>query len=383
MCDFYFKKYNLFILYLLSQKFNANIRKNLTNSLYNNFINQKYHFHVKKSSIELIKNINIDAEDVRFGMYHFFLGIAEFFICVCLLILLLFFNYKLTLIVLVSCFFIFLIYKFFIKKISIDLGEKRFEAMTQLQKHVKETLSNIKIIKIFSSKNFFLNEFYKNNNQYLKTTLLTDVIVNTPKVIIESTVVIIIISILYFSFNETESVSIFSSLGLYGLAFFRLMPSFNRMLTAYSYKNILEHTVSKLYDILLESEINPKNMKIDNDVIEKQVYSQRIENIKIQDLFFSYENEKNILENINLEIKKNDFIGIIGNSGSGKSTFINLLLGLLEPNKGSVIFNDEVNIYENLDFFNKRISYVPQNISILEKSVAENIAFGQKKRILI
>ena len=161
------------------------------------------------------------------------------------------------------------------------------------------------------------------------------------------------------------------------------MPSFNRMLTAYSYKNILEHTVSKLYDILLESEINPKNMKIDNDVIEKQVHSQRIENIKIQDLFFSYENEKNILENINLEIKKNDFIGIIGNSGSGKSTFINLLLGLLEPNKGSVIFNDEVNIYENLDFFNKRISYVPQNISILEKSVAENIAFGQKKRILI
>ena len=78
----------------------------------------------KKSSIELIKNINIDAEDVRFGMYHFFLGIAEFFICVCLLILLLFFNYKLTLIVLVSCFFIFLIYKFFIKKISIILERK-------------------------------------------------------------------------------------------------------------------------------------------------------------------------------------------------------------------------------------------------------------------
>ena len=96
-------------------------------------------------------------------------------------------------------------------------------------------------------------------------------------------------------------------------------------------------------------------------------------------MVFSYENEKNILENINLEIKKNDFVGIIGNSGSGKSTFINLLLGLLEPIKGSVMFNDQINIYENLDFFNKRISYVPQNISILEKSVAENIAFGEKK----
>ncbi len=380
VCVIFILKNIIYLFYIYwSQKFNANIRKSLTNSLYNNFINQKYHFHLKKSSIELIKNINIDAEDVRFGMHHFFLGIAEFFICICILILLLFFNYKLTLIVLISCFFIFLIYKFFIKKISINVGEKRFEAMTLLQKHVKETLSNIKIIKIFSSKKFFLNEFYKHNNQYLKTTLLTDVIVNTPRAIIESTVVLIIVSILYFSFNETESVSVFSSLGLYGLAFFRLMPSFNRMLTAYSYKNILEHTVNKLYDVLLESEIKHKNLKIENDVIEKNPEILKIENIKIKNLVFSYENKKNILEDINLEIKKNDFIGIVGNSGSGKSTFINLLLGLLEPSNGSVVFNDEVNIYENLDLFNKRISYVPQNITILEKTVAENIAFGQKK----
>ena len=190
---------------------------------------------------------------------------------------------------------------------------------------------------------------------------------------------VIIVTILYFSFNETESVSVFSSLGLYGLAFFRLMPSFNRILTAYSYKNILEHTVNKLYDILLESQINYKDIKLDNDISKRKVGTQKIENIKIQNLVFSYENEKNILENINLEIKKNDFIGIVGNSGSGKSTFINLLLGLLEPNKGSIIFNDQINIYENLDLFNKRISYVPQNISILEKSVSENIAFGLKK----
>ena len=380
VCMIFILKNIIYLFYIYwSQKFNANIRKSLTNSLYSNFINQKYHFHVKKSSIELIKNINIDAEDVRFGMHHFFLGIAEFFICVSLLILLLFFNYKLTLIVLVSCFFIFLIYKFFIKQISVDIGEKRFEAMTLLQKHVKETLSNIKIIKIFSSKNFFLNEFYKHNNQYLKTTLLTDVIVNTPRVIIESTVVVIIVTLLYFSFNETESVSVFSSLGLYGLAFFRLMPSFNRMLTAYSYKNILEHTINKLYDILLESQIDHKKVKKDDDFSIKQFDRIKIENIKIENLFFSYENEKNILEDINLEINKNDFIGIVGNSGSGKSTFINLLLGLLEPNKGSIIYNDRINIYENQDFFNKRISYVPQNISILEKSVAENIAFGEKK----
>lgn len=381
LCSIFVLKNILYLFYVYwSQKFNANIRKDLTDTLYNNFINQKYNFHLKKSSIELIKNINIDAEDIRFGMYHFFSGIAEFFICIFLLFLLLFFNFKLTLIVIISCFVIFLIYKFFIKRISVKVGEKRFEAMTLLQRHVKETLSNIKIIKIFSSKNFFLEEFYKNNNQYLKTSLITDVIVNMPKAIIEITVVTIIISILYFSYNETNSVSVFSSLGLYGLAFFRLMPSLNRMLTAYSYKNILQHTVNKIYDILLESQIKDKNTKSKNNIILENFGEQKIENIKVKNLVFSYENDKNILEDINLEVKKNDFIGIIGNSGSGKSTFINLLLGLLEPKKGSIIFNDKINIYENLDLFEKKISYVPQNITILEKSVAENIAFGQKKQ---
>ena len=82
------------------------------------------------------------------------------------------------------------------------------------------------------------------------------------------------------------------------------MPSFNRMLTAYSYKNILEHTVNKLYDILQESQIKHKDLKSEKDVFENHVEIPKIENIKIKNLVFSYENEKNILEDINLEIKK-------------------------------------------------------------------------------
>ena len=76
----------LFYIYI-SNRFNQNIRKDLANRLYLNFLNKNYNFHLKNSSVELVKNINIDLEDFRFGMFHFFIGIAEVFITLYLLIL--------------------------------------------------------------------------------------------------------------------------------------------------------------------------------------------------------------------------------------------------------------------------------------------------------
>ena len=152
------------------------------------------------------------------------------------------------------------------------------------------------------------------------------------------------------------------------------MPALNRMVTAYSYKNILNHTINKLYDIYEESKVEDKTINKN----ENKLHQLRIENINLENVSFAYGNKK-ILENINLIIKKNEFIGIIGESGAGKSTLLNLILGLLKPDIGKIFYNNNfVEIYNNLDCFNKRISYVPQNITILERSLKENIAFGEK-----
>jgi ABC-type bacteriocin/lantibiotic exporter with double-glycine peptidase domain len=152
------------------------------------------------------------------------------------------------------------------------------------------------------------------------------------------------------------------------------MPAFNRMITAYSYKNILLHNTTKLYNIFKLSQNDIQNKKKINN--EKDIL--KIEKIKIDNISFSYDKKK-ILENINLNIENNNFVGIVGESGAGKSTLLNLLLGLLKPDNGKVIYNNKVEIFENLELFNKKISYVPQNITILERSIKENIAFGVNK----
>jgi len=368
----------LYMVYIYtSNMFNQNIRKNLAEKLYHNFLNQKYNFHLNISSVELVKNINIDLDNLRFALYHFFIAMAEIFIAICLIILLLTYDFYTTSILIFLFLIVVFSYNFFLKKTSRKIGERIFDTMTLLQKHVKETLSNIKLIKIFSSKKHFEKEFNNYNKDYTQSRLMVDVIVNSPKALIESTVVTLIVFYFFLSYAASNSLTIFSSIGLYGVAFFRLMPAFNRMVTAYSYRNILKHTTDKLYDIFELSKINDINYHL-KDIPDKKKYS-RIDSIKIENVTFSYEDKKKILENVNLKIDKKEFVGIIGESGSGKSTFLNLLLGLLKPDEGSIIYNNNINIFENLEFFNKKISYVPQNISILERSVKENIAFGEKK----
>ena len=369
------------ILYMsyvyISNKFNQGIRRDIASKLYHNFLNQKYNFHLNVSSVELIKNINIDLEDLRFSLYHFFTGIAELFITICLVILLLTYDFYSTSLLVIIFVFIIFIYNFFIKNISKKKGEEIFNTTTHLQRHVKETLSNIKLIKIFSSKKNFEEEFNLYNKNFVRSRLLVDIIVNAPRAVIETTVITILVFYFFFAYTTSNSLTAFSSVGLYGLAFFRLMPAINRMVTAFSYRNILEYNTNKLYEIFISSKIDDEEHS-QNISFDKKIYSE-INHIKLKNVSFSYHPNKKILKNVDLEIDKNEFIGIIGTSGAGKSTLLNLMLGLLKPDEGVVLYNDDINIFKNLGFFNKKISYVPQNINILERSLKENIAFGEKK----
>lgn len=370
----------MYIFYIyISNKFNQNIRRDLAKKLYNNFVGQNYIFHLNNSSVELVKNINLDLEDLRFSLYHFFIGIAEVFITIMIMALLLTFNFYATLIIILLLTLVFLFYNFFLKNTSKIKGQEIFESMTFLQRHVKETLSNIKLIKIFSTKDFFLEEFNKHNDNFTKNRLMIDVIVNVPRAVIEITVVTLIVFYYLLTYDYTNPTSLFSSIGLYALAFFRLMPAFNRMISAYSYKNILLHTTTKIHNIFVLSEIS--NNDLGHKLIKESIESKnenKIKDIKFENVSFAYD-EKKILDGINLDIKRQEFVGIIGESGAGKSTLLNLLLGLLKPDEGNVIFNNKYEIFNNLEIFNKKISYVPQNISILERSIKENIAFGVSK----
>ena len=120
------------------------------------------------------------------------------------------------------------------------------------------------------------------------------------------------------------------------------------------------------------------NIKIKENNVTSSKNIQKIESIDVKDLYFKHsENTDYILKNINLSIKPNSFVGIIGKTGSGKTTLINLIAGLLEANKGQILVNKE-NIKKNLSQWYSNTGYISQSIFLLDETIKNNIALGVK-----
>jgi ABC-type multidrug transport system fused ATPase/permease subunit len=158
---------------------------------------------------------------------------------------------------------------------------------------------------------------------------------------------------------------------LFAAAAFRLMPSFGRLIVNFQTFKLSLAGVQKLhkeFPLKLDSHIlNGKETKI--------IFKDKIE---ISNLSFKYpNNDEYILKDINLKIKSGESIGIVGKTGEGKSTIIDLVCGLIQPQKGNILV-DSIDIQKNLKSWQQQIGYVPQNIYILDDTIRENIIFGRK-----
>ena len=168
--------------------------------------------------------------------------------------------------------------------------------------------------------------------------------------------------------NGTPNASIITTLAIFGAAAFRIIPSINRSISALSQIRYYTPSINIIYEQL--KDLNSQEYIISN---QKKLTFKNL--IKICDLSFKYNNSSDLptITDLDLEIKKGQLIGIGGKSGSGKSTFINLFLGLLEPSKGSIIV-DGINIKDNLHSRNN-IGFVPQNIYLIDDTIRRNISW--------
>ena len=160
-------------------------------------------------------------------------------------------------------------------------------------------------------------------------------------------------------------------MGIFSIAAFRILPLINRTLNGFQKLKFYLPAINNLSESLelfssIEKIATPKDQKF--ILFEKA--------IELKNLSFNYENNKQILNNINLKIFKNEIIGIQGESGSGKTTFVDLLSGLYMPTNGSILVDNE-DIKNNLYDWRMKIAYVPQNITLFNSTIEENIAIGE------
>ena len=363
----------LFFLRYYNGKFSYNFILKLSSNIYQNFLYQDQFFHLKRNSSDLIRII---TTEIPFFLKNIVMPLLvifmEIFILVGIVLLLLAVETKGTLIILGIIIFLSYLYYLIIRSKLKKWGQERIFHEGKKMQNLIQGLHGIKSVKIFNQEKTFLNKFNFNVAGSSKSNQYATLVSQTPPILIEFMAISLIV--LFMIHNVQSSVNIteyFPKMVLFAAAAFRLMPSFGRLIVNFQTFKLSLAGVQKLnkeFPLKLDSHIlNGKETKI--------IFKDKIE---ISNLSFKYpNNDEYILKDINLKIKSGESIGIVGKTGEGKSTIIDLVCGLIQPQKGNILV-DSIDIQKNLKSWQQQIGYVPQNIYILDDTIRENIIFGRK-----
>ena len=270
---------------------------------------------------------------------------------------------------------LYFIIKGFRKKIT-EQGKIQNEYSALYIKCINQSLGAIKETKVSCKEEFFLDAFRKAYFEYGKANGKFLFMNQLPRMLIETIIVcgllLLIITKLLLGNQPAEIVPL---LGVLALAAFRLMPSANRIVNLSNGIRFQMPFFNELYEDLLI--IKNKGEKETETCLQKPESRMDFENvISVEELSFAYpEIEKQVLNNISFSIPKGKFVGIVGPSGAGKTTFVDILLGLLPPSKGKISV-DGKNIYDDIRTWQANLAYVPQNIYLIDGTIRENIALG-------
>ena len=373
---FIFKNIYLVFFAYWQQSFTNKISLRISNDLYSSYLHKNFSYHLQSNSAFLIRNIqestSIDAVFLRILSL-----INEFLLITGIIILLFYVNFIATLSIIIIVILTLFIFNLFTKGTIKSFGEKKFNMNARYMQNLFEGMHAFKEILLFNKKNFFIKNNFKYRKRLLDYQLIFSIISYLPRALIEIISIISILILLNLLVKNQGTIQeIIPIVGVFSASAFRLFPSALKIFSAlqsFNYvKPVIDNIEKEIRNRLIETDYNEKKDLNENQEI---VFENEI---NINNINFQYLTGKILLTNVNLNIKKGTTVGIIGKSGAGKSTFLNIFTGLLKPTKGSILV-DSIDITTAMKLWRKKIGYVSQDIFLLDSSIAENIAFGIPK----
>lgn len=369
---------NVYITWQLKQQINFSLKNQIyySSMLMKEYLNKPYLFHLNNNTAHILRNVNASGQIIFSNMYISAFQLLTEIVTAFMIWMMLVCVDPFTAVV-AAGFLILMLYiiiKAFRKKIT-EQGKIQNMYSTQYLKWVNQGLGAIKETKVLRKERFFLESFTDSYNKYGDANRVFLFFNQLPRTIIEATIVtglllLIIIKILL----GTSPGEIVGVLGVLALAAFRLMPSANRIVNLSNAIKFNMPFFNQLYDEL----INIKNNGHQNieDVFQDNNKKLEFDNkLCIENLSFGYNESTLVLKDINFIIPKGKFVGLVGPSGAGKTTFVDILLGLLQPSSGKITV-DGINIFENIHSWQANLAYVPQSIYLIDGTIKENIALG-------
>ncbi len=359
--------YNVSFAYLSE----CNISKNLIEG----YLRQPYSWFIDKNTVDLGKKILSDVNKVVHGCI-LTLGdiIIQGTLILALFTLLIATEPVLASAVLLFLFFFYLLFFYLIKNNLFHIGNQSIDANTGRFIILNEVFSGLKLVKTSGLEKIYVNSFAKLSRIYAYNQSKLRFITQSPRILIEIVAfggVILLMLILMLSGKQFSS--IISIITLFVFAGYRLIPALQTVFYSASQIRFTKSLLNLLYEDL--KSLDSSNNSESEGVMLKNVIIKKF--IKLNNINYTYPNSQiKKLININLEIPVLKKVAIIGVSGSGKTTLVDIILGLLEPNQGTLVIDDIIITNANKRSWQKNIGYVPQKIYLSNSSIESNIAFG-------
>lgn len=367
-------------IYVIAEKnaiyrFSYRIQRNISTDLLKAYMREPYTFHLNKNISVLQRSMQEDTDQFTKGIIHIMEMAAEVCVCLALGIYLFIESHSITIIIAGLLVFCLAFFSFISKKYSSAWGREGQQYKSKIYQWMNQSLGGIKEIKVLNREEDFIEHYDSYFSKYVRVLRLNRLIGVVPKYIIEMVCMTGLLAAVIFKifFGQRELIDFVPQLAVFAVAAFRLLPSVGR---------INEHLSAVLYAMPSLDLIYNDLKEVEKTYTDKQEWDKtwRLQDkIEVRKVTYRYpDGDVNVIENASFMIKKGQTAAFVGTSGAGKSTIVDVLLGLLPPQYGK-IYADGMNIYKNLLTWQMEIGYIPQTIYLSDDSIRNNVAFGIKE----
>ncbi len=342
-----------------------------------NYMKRPYEFYLNADTAVVQRNITSDIINMYALILNVLQLLSEVFVFLFLVVATMILQPVMTLVLIVVLGVCLLFVKALFKPVMSKSGKENRENYSGLLKWIQQAVMGIKEIKIGNRESYFVKEYVNCNGAYIGALQKYSIYKNIPRLLIETVCVAGMLGYLIVMVSMGNSIqSMVPLLGAFGLAVIRLMPSANRISNYLTDIAYFKPFLMGISDNLKE-ELADERMKMDSleKVSEKLTIRDKV---SLKDITYAYPNtDVLIFDHADMDIKIGDAVGIVGSSGAGKSTIVDILLGLLKLKGGRILADGkDVLAPENYRQWLNNVGYIPQQIFMLDSTIRKNVAFG-------
>jgi len=359
--------YSIIHAYLIS-RFSHAVSRFFSTKIFDVTLSLPYTVYAQKNSGEVMGVINSEAQQMSRISMDILKLFTELFTIAMVYTLLIVVNWRMTLILTFVLAFLAVVFLKVLVSKNRSIGKKRVEADKKTFRLLMEAFGNFKFVRLKGNRDELINNYDKAKLKAAKANVTSNVLSATPKSILESIGFSLLIAAVILILTQYDDASmVIPVISMYAIALYRILPCMHRLFQNINSIAFLQHSLDTIERMVRQA--------IENEGHEPIAFSK---SISVRKVSFKYASGNEVIHDVSLSIQKGEKIAVTGESGGGKSTLIDLVIGILKPCSGEILIDGKPLCEQTVRSWRQKIGYIPQNIYLFDGTVGENVAYGSK-----